>query len=167
MMIIIIAAILVVVGISFEKPATIYIAAFLFASSFLLTITISEKEIDYNSYSVSKLEKMKISSSEISNIKELNAKITEINNSLGTMGNSKIVNECKITYETDDTTGKIITDTNHMIKKEAKTDTKSIVKYKIMKKSEISFWKFLLFKWDLIFDLLSDEDYTLVYVVYS
>ena len=54
-----------------------------------------------------------------------------------------------------------------MIKKEAKTDTKSIVKYKIMKKSEISFWKFLLFKWDLIFDLLSDEDYTLVYVVYS
>ena len=167
MMIIIIAAILVVVGISIEKPATIYIAAFLFASSFLLTITISEKEIDYNSYSVSKLEKMKISSSEISNIKELNAKITEINNSLGTMGNSKIVNECKITYETDDTTGKIITDTNHMIKKEAKTDTKSIVKYKIMKKSEISFWKFLLFKWDLIFDLLSDEDYTLVYVVYS
>lgn len=167
MMIIIIAAILVVVGFSFEKPATIYIAAFLFASSFLLTITISEKEIDYNSYSVSKLEKMKISSSEISNIKELNAKITEINNSLGTMGNSKIVNECKITYETDDTTGKIITDTNHMIKKEAKTDTKSIVKYKIMKKSEISFWKFLLFKWDLIFDLLSDEDYTLVYVVYS
>lgn len=167
MMIIIIAAILVVVGFSFEKPATIYIAAFLFASSFLLTITISEKEIDYNSYSVSKLEKMKISSSEISNIKELNAKINEINNSLGTMGNSKIVNECKITYETDDTTGKIITDTNHMIKKEAKTDTKSIVKYKIMKKSEISFWKFLLFKWDLIFDLLSDEDYTLVYVVYS
>lgn len=167
MMIIIIAAILVVVGISFEKPATIYIAAFLFTSSFLLTITISEKEIDYNSYSVSKLEKMKISSSEISNIKELNAKITEINNSLGTMGNSKIVNECKITYETDDTTGKIITDTNHMIKKEAKTDTKSIVKYKIMKKSEISFWKLLLFKWDLIFDLLSDEDYTLVYVVYS
>lgn len=83
------------------------------------------------------------------------------------MGNSKIVNECKITYETDDTTGKIITDTNHMIKKEAKTDTKSIVKYKIMKKSEISFWKLLLFKWDLIFDLLSDEDYTLVYVVYS
>lgn len=158
---------MVVVGFSFEKPATIYIAAFLFASSFLLTITISEKEIDYNSYSVSKLEKMKISSSEISNIKELNAKITEINNSLGTMGNSKIVNECKITYETDDTTGKIITDTNHMIKKEAKTDTKSIVKYKIMKKSEISFWKFLLFKWDLIFDLLSDEDYTLVYVVYS
>ena len=167
MMIIIIAAILVVVGFSFEKPATIYIAAFLFASSFLLTITISEKEIDYNAYAVSKLEKMKISSSEISNIKELNAKINEINNSLGTMGNSKIVNECKITYETDDTTGKIITDTNHMIKKEAKTDTKSIVKYKIMKKSEISFWKFLLFKWDLIFDLLSDEDYTLVYVVYS
>ena len=155
---------MVEVGVHFERPETIYIAAFLFISSFILTIIIPEKVIDYNSYSVSKLEKMKISSSEISNIKELNVKITEINNSLGTMGNSKIVNECKITYE-DDTTEKIITDTNHMIKKESKTGTKSIVKYKI--KSEISFWKLLLFKWDLIFDLLSDEDYTLVYVVYS
>ena len=165
MIILIIAVILLAVGVSFEKPVTVYIAAFLFIITLLISI-IPEKDIDYNSYSVSKLEKMKISSSEISNIKELNVKITEINNSLGTMDNSKIINECKITYETDDTTGKIITDTNHMIKKETKTDTKSIVKYKIMKKSEISFWK-ILFKWDFILDWFFDEDYTLVYVVYS
>ena len=115
-------------------------------------VVFSSSPTDYSTYTITQLEKIKISKTEVSNIEKLKISIagneTESN-----------PNNCKIKYSTNILDSKVDTDTYHINIQKSETGEKSIVKYKVRRK--ISHFK-LLFSLDALGDME-----TMVYVIYD